>query len=65
MAARAHKGKQERVQRFLARQPIFHSARVVYRFALLFRSGPENRYDALRALPPTRAVRLAMNLSLN
>ncbi|HXN29136.1 MAG TPA: hypothetical protein VN902_18565 [Candidatus Acidoferrales bacterium] len=53
------------MQRFLARQPIFHSARVVYRFALLFRSGPENRYDALRALPPTRAVRLAMNLSLN
>jgi len=33
------------VQRFLARQPIFNSARVVYGYELLFRSGPENRYD--------------------
>jgi EAL and modified HD-GYP domain-containing signal transduction protein len=37
------------VQRFLARQPIFNSARVVYGYELLFRSGPENRYDALQA----------------
>jgi c-di-GMP-related signal transduction protein len=37
------------VQRFLARQPIFHSARAVYGYELLFRSGPENRYDALQA----------------
>ncbi|MGD0428742.1 MAG: HDOD domain-containing protein [Candidatus Acidiferrales bacterium] len=33
------------MQRFLARQPIFNSARVVYGYELLFRSGPENRYD--------------------
>jgi c-di-GMP-related signal transduction protein len=33
------------VQRFLARQPIFNAARVVYGYELLFRSGPENRYD--------------------
>jgi c-di-GMP-related signal transduction protein len=33
------------VQRFLARQPIFNSARVVYGYELLFRSGPENRFD--------------------
>jgi c-di-GMP-related signal transduction protein len=37
------------VQRFLARQPIFNSARVVYGYELLFRSGPENRYDAAHA----------------
>ncbi len=37
------------MQRFLARQPIFHSARAVYGYELLFRSGPENRYDALQA----------------
>jgi EAL and modified HD-GYP domain-containing signal transduction protein len=37
------------VQRFLARQPIFNSVRVVYGYELLFRSGPENRYDALEA----------------
>jgi c-di-GMP-related signal transduction protein len=37
------------VQRFLARQPIFNSARIVYGYELLFRSGPENRYDALQA----------------
>ncbi len=37
------------MQRFLARQPIFNSARVVYGYELLFRSGPENRYDALQA----------------
>jgi c-di-GMP-related signal transduction protein len=36
------------VQRFLARQPIFNSARVVYGYELLFRSGPENRYDGTR-----------------
>ena len=34
------------MQRFLARQPIFNSARVVYGYELLFRSGPENRYTA-------------------
>jgi c-di-GMP-related signal transduction protein len=33
------------MQRFLARQPIFNSERVVYGYELLFRSGPENRYD--------------------
>jgi c-di-GMP-related signal transduction protein len=33
------------VQRFLARQPIFNSERVVYGYELLFRSGSENRYD--------------------
>lgn len=33
------------MQRFLARQPIFNSARAVYGYELLFRSGPENRYD--------------------
>ena len=33
------------MQRFLARQPIFNSARVVYGYELLFRSGAENRYD--------------------
>jgi c-di-GMP-related signal transduction protein len=37
------------VQRFLARQPIFNSARVVYGYELFFRSGPDNRYDALQA----------------
>jgi c-di-GMP-related signal transduction protein len=36
-------------QRVLARQPIFNSARVVHGYALLFRSGPENRYDPLQA----------------
>ncbi len=36
------------MQRFLARQPIFNSARVVYGYELLFRSGPENRYDGTR-----------------
>jgi len=35
------------VQRFVARQPIFNAARVVYGYELLFRSGPENRYDAV------------------
>ena len=35
------------MQRFLARQPIFNSARVVYGYELLFRSGPENRYSAV------------------
>lgn len=33
------------MRRFLARQPIFNSARVVYGYELLFRSGPENPYD--------------------
>lgn len=37
------------MQRFLARQPIFNSKRVVYGYELLFRSGPENRYDAFHA----------------
>jgi EAL and modified HD-GYP domain-containing signal transduction protein len=37
------------VQRFLARQPIFNAARAVYGYELLFRSGPENRYDAVHA----------------
>jgi c-di-GMP-related signal transduction protein len=37
------------LQRFLARQPIFNSASVVYGYASLLRSGPENRYDAPRA----------------
>jgi len=36
------------VQRFLARQPIFNSARVVYGYELLYRSGPENRYTAVQ-----------------
>jgi len=36
------------VQRFLARQPIFNSKRVVYGYELLFRSGPENRYSAVQ-----------------
>jgi c-di-GMP-related signal transduction protein len=35
------------VQRFLARQPSFNGARDVYGYELLFRSGPENRYDAV------------------
>jgi c-di-GMP-related signal transduction protein len=35
------------VQRFLACLPIFNAARVVYGYELLFRSGPENRYDAV------------------
>ena len=35
------------MQRFLARQPIFNAARDVYGYELLFRSGPENRYDAV------------------
>jgi c-di-GMP-related signal transduction protein len=35
-------------QRVLARQPIFNSARVVYGYELLFRSGPENRYDGTK-----------------
>ncbi len=35
------------MQRFLARQPIFNSARIVYGYELLFRSGPENRYSAV------------------
>jgi hypothetical protein len=43
--AAAHSGKQKHVQRFLARQPIFNSARAMYGYELLFRSGPENRYD--------------------
>lgn len=33
------------MQRFLARQPIFNSERVVYGYELLFRSGSEIRYD--------------------
>jgi c-di-GMP-related signal transduction protein len=37
------------VQRFLARQPIFNPERVVYGYELLFRSGPENRYDTVQA----------------
>jgi c-di-GMP-related signal transduction protein len=37
------------VQRFLARQSIFDSGRVAYGYELLFRSGPENRYDAVQA----------------
>jgi hypothetical protein len=35
------------VQRFLARQPIFNAARIVHGYELLFRSGPENRHDAV------------------
>jgi c-di-GMP-related signal transduction protein len=35
------------MQRFLARQPIVDSARVVYGYELLFRFGPEYRCDAL------------------
>jgi c-di-GMP-related signal transduction protein len=48
IAAPAHSGKEKHEQRFLARQPIFNSARVVYGYELLFRSGPENRYDGTK-----------------
>jgi len=34
------------LEKFLARQPIFTSGRVVYGYELLFRSGPENFYSS-------------------
>jgi c-di-GMP-related signal transduction protein len=41
----AHLGKKAvRLEKFLARQPIFTTNRIVYGYELLFRSGPENSY---------------------
>jgi c-di-GMP-related signal transduction protein len=37
------------VEKFLARQPIFNSEKVVYGYELLFRSGPENFFDGSHA----------------
>ena len=34
------------MEKFLARQPIFTSNRIVYGYELLFRSGPENSYSS-------------------
>jgi c-di-GMP-related signal transduction protein len=35
-----------RLEKFLARQPIFTTNRIVYGYELLFRSGPENSYTS-------------------
>jgi len=37
------------VQKFLARQPIFNSQRVVYGYELLYRAGPENSFNGTDA----------------
>ena len=37
------------MEKFLARQPIFNSDKVVYGYELLFRSGPENVFDGSHA----------------
>jgi len=34
------------LEKFLARQPIFNTQRIVYGYELLFRSGPENSYQS-------------------
>ena len=34
------------MEKFLARQPIFNTQRIVYGYELLFRSGPENSYHS-------------------
>ena len=44
------------MQHFLARQPIFNSARVVYGYELLFHSGPENRDDRTKPDLPSAST---------
>lgn len=44
------------MEKFLARQPIFNSDKVVYGYELLFRSGPENFFDGSHADAAASAV---------
>jgi c-di-GMP-related signal transduction protein len=45
MFARSFPNWGRRLEKFLARQPIFSSSRIVFGYELLFRSGPENFFD--------------------
>jgi c-di-GMP-related signal transduction protein len=50
------------VEKFLARQPIFNTERVVYGYELLFRSGPDNYF--VHPAPDMASVSAADNLFL-
>jgi c-di-GMP-related signal transduction protein len=50
------------LEKFIARQPVFNHARVVFGYELLFRSGPENFFSGAR--PDQAAAATADNLLL-